>query len=147
MLAPCGLILENCNLEKMHHVMQKKQIKNAKNAIVLHLSPVPLSTLSSFDTVSSLRLTLFNIFFRNCYFRLSQTCIFQFHFFCNCHLCLSQTCIVQSHFFLQLSFLTFSNWHFSFPFFCICHFCLSLSCIFSIPLFALFLHFFKLKIF
>jgi hypothetical protein len=30
-LAPCGRILENCNLEKKHRVMQKKmQIKNAR---------------------------------------------------------------------------------------------------------------------
>ena len=27
--APCGFILENWNLEKMQHVMQKKDLKNA----------------------------------------------------------------------------------------------------------------------
>ena len=101
--------------------------------------------LSSFATMFSLRLTLFNAFvlqllfspfwnlhfsipfFCNCHVCLSQTCMFHSHFFCNCHFCLSQTCIFHLHFF------------------CICHFCLSLSCIFQSHFFCIVSAFFQVE--
>ena len=72
--------------------------------IVLHLSPVPLSRLSSFATVSSLRLTLFNAFVLQLLFSPFWNLHFSIPFFCNRHFCLSQTYIFHSHFFAIVIF-------------------------------------------
>ena len=98
--------------------------------IVLHLSPVPLSRLSSFATVASLRLTLFNAFV----LQLLASPFWNLHF--------------SIPFFLQLWCLPFSNLHFSFAFvFAFVIFAFLWVAFISPIFFALFLFFFKLKIF
>ena len=95
-----------------------------------------------------------------CYRVLSQTyivqCVFlqllfspfsNLHFsipcFCNCHLCLSQTCIVQSHFFFAIVLFDFLKLAFFISIFLQLSFLPFFELHVSIPLFALFLHFFQ----
>ena len=101
--------------------------------------------LSSFATMFSLRLTLFNAFVLQLLFSPFWNLHFSIPFFFAIVMFAFLKLAFFIRIFLQLSFLPFSNLHFSFAFFCICHFCLSLSCIFQSHFFCIVSAFFQVE--
>ena len=144
MSAPCGLILEILNLEKMQHVMQKKWIlkMQTKSNCRKKMKKKRKGNRNQKHNAKQIEIKE----------KIYLSPPSNLHWFLPCVLHLSNVPPSKLHwlflFFLHLQFLSLFNLRFAFPFF------LQLSCVplsdlhFPIPFvyifLALFLHFFKM---